>query len=190
MRAAKARGASDEEAEEEGLGVMQARMQAMDLELQASHSVTQMELMEAQTAFADDAAVQRLMREVKCLIFGEEQTAAYEAMSAAAPAHMTASDFVPLFKKHLGFMEAKIAAFFAKAARDTAGASAEEKEAYMQFLLSRDIEALQAGALAASGLAEDAFKGCMIKFGQDARIVMAMNASHERQEAMRQKFVG
>ena len=76
-------------------------------------------------------------------------------------------------------------ALFAKAAQDTKGQSQAEKQSYLMLILSRQNESMQEELVAATGLKEEVFVGCLHKFGnggEDTRcmeILMAMQAKLE-----------
>ena len=110
-------------------------------------------------------------------------------MAQAAPADMTVDKFLKAFTAYNGVVEAKIAKLFARAAKETAGASPEDKDAYMAVLFRDNEEAIQAAASAEAAIDDAAFKGCMIKFGQDPRVAAIMSASHERQDKLRKKYL-
>jgi hypothetical protein len=183
-----ARRESEEVIESKVMEMMQEQMEKLDNELHVKYQVTQAQLMEAQNTYSEDAVVGALMRTLKQLVLGEEQAAMFEAMAKMAPPDMTADKFVALFRIHSDFVEAKLGELFGRAAKETVGRSPEEKDSYMQMLFSRHIDQLQAAAQAKTGVSDEAFKGSMIKFGQDARVMQIMNASHERQDKMRVSF--
>ena len=112
-------------------------------------------------------------------------------MSASVPASMTAEAFAPIFNAHLRKVEAALAGIFAEAARDTPGRSAEEKEAYMQYLVARpdNAEAMQRAASEGLGVSQELFQACLMKFGGRKQIVVAMEESHKRQEALHARFL-
>jgi conjugal transfer/entry exclusion protein len=66
-------GRSEEEAEEEAADKLQRDMQEIDDRMQATYGVSSERIQEAQAAFSEDATCKSLLREVKVLIFGEEQ---------------------------------------------------------------------------------------------------------------------
>jgi hypothetical protein len=183
-----ARNNSEEEIESKVAELMQDRMEALDKSLHAKYAVTQSQLMEAQHKYSEDATVGAMMRALKQLVLGEEQTAMFEAMSKLAPADMTADKFTRVFQEHSEFIEKKLGELFKRAAAETVGRSREEKDSYMQMLFQRSIDSIQSTGMAKLALTEDQFKGCMIKFGQDPRINAIMLASNERQESFRDTF--
>jgi hypothetical protein len=113
---------------------VQTRMAELDTELQGRHGLSQAELMEAQTAHAEDPAIVELMNSLRTLIVGEEQAAQMEQLAASAPADMNADLFLPIFQSHVSFVEKKVVELFKKAAEETRGQSREERHSYLQFL--------------------------------------------------------
>jgi hypothetical protein len=112
-------------------------------------------------------------------------------MSAMVPASMTVETFAPIFEEHLRKVESVLGGIFAQAARDTPDRSAEEKEAYMQYLVGRpdNSEAMTRAASEGLGVPPELFQACLMKFGGRKQISEAMERSHARQEAMHRKFL-
>lgn len=69
-------GRTPEEADAEASEAMHERMAMLDEELQAKHSITQDQLMAAQSTYAEDSDVDELMGQLKMLIVGKEQCVA------------------------------------------------------------------------------------------------------------------
>jgi hypothetical protein len=56
--------------------------------------------------------------------------------------------------------------------------------------MSQRMENIQGQALKAIELTEDEFKGCMVKFGNERKIVLLIMESQARQEQLKETFFG
>jgi len=82
-------------------------------------------------------------------------------------------------------------ALFTKAAQDTKGQSLQEKQSYLMLILSRQQESMQEELVAATGLKEEVFVGCLHKFGnggEDSRCMKILMSMQEKLEEYRNKY--
>jgi hypothetical protein len=112
-----------------------------------------------------------------------------ELMLLNAPADVTIESFLETFKRHLETVEKKMTEVFEKAARETIGRDAEEKERYMALLTMRAMDGIMAAAHEACGMDPMPFQGCLFKFQNDPGIAKLVNESQQRQAISRDEFL-
>ena len=131
----------------EGLAVMES-------EVQAQFGVSQEAVMEAQRDFSGDPDVLAAMGELQTLFLGETE-------SIVVPEGMTVDLFFERFTRHVAIVDAA----FQRALSEAALAPKEEREAYLQLVMMRQLESINEVATAEIGMTEPEFQACLMKVG-------------------------
>lgn len=70
-------------------------------------------------------------------------------------------------QKHMAVLEKAFRQALVETREVTPSATFDERVQYLEFLMAKRLEQIHEDALSEIGLSEEAFKGCMIKFGND-----------------------
>jgi hypothetical protein len=180
-----ASGVSEEEADALMREEIGSKLESIEKEIQEARGIEQWELMEAQQKFAAEPEIAERMHALRLIFFGEETMEDMSALEAAAPASMTSERFYSMMKEHMAVLEGAVKEAVAQTKAETPGQSLDERSSYFDLLMMRRLPAIQEEALAKVGLTDEEFRGSMVKFGNDPRVLQLVMASHARQEQMK-----
>lgn len=125
------------------------------------------------------------------MFFGQEQIEEMQRAAAVVPSDMTHTDFLVKLKQHVKVVDRRFTALLEKAAKDTRTnrTNAQERMAYAEMLIMRELDGIMAEALEAAELPGEVWQGCLVKFGSHPDVIAELMASHQRQEVLKMQLL-
>lgn len=175
-----------EQPSKEFLARTPAALQALQSDVQTRFGVTLADVGRAQAEHTDDAEVVELATLVHKLLVGEDGVRALERAAADVPADMTADKFYVLFLRQIEIVDEA----FQDAVQKARAAPHSNRNLYLDKIVEDMVPAISERVQAELGLSDAQFHSCMLHYLQrDARCVEALQASQQRQQALRASLV-
>ena len=107
-------------------------------------------------------------------------------MEQHVPDDMTADKFLGLMKKHMNLLEKHFEEAIKDTREQTPNATYDERVSYLDYVMSQRMQDIHTSALSVIGLSDNEFNGCMVKYGNDRRIIELVMQSQARQEQIKE----
>jgi hypothetical protein len=180
-------GMSPEEVEGSVQGDIAEAVAAVEEEMTAAHGVEHFAVLQAQGEYGNDPDVQNLMKRLRVVFFGEAALAQFEA---AVPPEVDSDAFFEIFSRQMATMDDAFRSTIAEVKRVTKSVPPADRETYLEYLLGQRLAALHGAAIRAAGLTEEQYGGCMIKYGNEPRVVELVMKSQMENERIKREALG